>query len=95
MQRFVSREASSLAPGDSGQLADGRAFKVVLATQLADGRCDFLGVAPLAGAEREGCPGPMPSGRMPAQEEVPISTGAPHAIQLAADQVPLPYALPD
>src|SRR5713101_3763258 len=31
MQRFVSRVAYHPAPGDSGQLADGRAFKVVLA----------------------------------------------------------------
>jgi folate-binding protein YgfZ len=53
MQRFVSREPCHLAPGDSGQLADGRAFKVVLATQLADGRCDFLAVAPLVGAGRD------------------------------------------
>jgi folate-binding protein YgfZ len=50
MQRFVSRDVCRLAPGDSGQLADGRAFKVVLATQLPDGRCDFLAVAPLVGA---------------------------------------------
>jgi folate-binding protein YgfZ len=50
MQRFVSRDASNLSPGDSGQLADGRTFKVVLATQLADGRCEFLAVAPLVGA---------------------------------------------
>jgi folate-binding protein YgfZ len=50
MQRFVSRDACRLAPGDSGQLADGRAFKVVLATQLPDGRCDFLAVAPVVGA---------------------------------------------
>jgi tRNA-modifying protein YgfZ len=53
MQRFVSREACSLAPGDAGQLTDGRAFKVVLAAQLADGRCDFLAVAPLPGGDRE------------------------------------------
>src|SRR6266702_8816184 len=53
MQRFVSRDACHLVPGDSGQLADGRAFKVVLATQLADGRCDFLAVAPLVGAGHE------------------------------------------
>ncbi len=49
MQRFVSlsRAACQLSPGDSGQLGDGRTFKVVRAAQLADGRCDFLAVAPL------------------------------------------------
>jgi len=50
MQRFVSREPCQLSPGDSGQLADGRTFKVVLAAQLADGRCDFLAVAPMTAA---------------------------------------------
>jgi tRNA-modifying protein YgfZ len=64
MQRFVSRQPCQLAPGDSGKLADGRAFEVVLAAQLADGRCDFLAVAPLivAGNEAQGAvaagPGP-------------------------------------
>jgi folate-binding protein YgfZ len=53
MQRFVSREPCRLSPGDSGQLADGRTFKVVQAAQLADGRCDFLAVAPLVGAVSE------------------------------------------
>jgi folate-binding protein YgfZ len=53
MQRFVSREACQLSPGDSGQLADGRTFKVVQAAQLADGRCDFLAVAPMVGAGSE------------------------------------------
>ena len=53
MQRFVSPEACKLAPGESGQLADGRTFKVVLAAQLADGRCDFLGVAPMVGEQEE------------------------------------------
>jgi tRNA-modifying protein YgfZ len=54
MQRFISREPCRLSPGDSGQLADGRAFKVVLAAHLAGGRSDFLAVAPLPGAEPEG-----------------------------------------
>jgi tRNA-modifying protein YgfZ len=76
MQRFVARDASHLTPGDSGQLADGRAFKVVLATQLADGRCDFLAVAPLVGAGPDG-------------------TAATGSATVTADQVPLPYSLPD
>jgi folate-binding protein YgfZ len=53
MQRFISRDVCQLSPGDSGQLADGRTFKVVVAAQLEDGRCDFLAVAPMAGAGME------------------------------------------
>jgi folate-binding protein YgfZ len=69
MQRFVSREPCQLGPGDSGQLTDGRSFKVVLAAQLHDGRCDFLAVAPLvadatevsaAGTSGLGAPGGSP-----------------------------------
>jgi folate-binding protein YgfZ len=47
MQRFMSCEPARLAVGDSGQLADGRTFKVVEAAQLANGRCEFLAVAPI------------------------------------------------
>ena len=50
-QRFRTRTALKLAPGDSGVLSDGRAFTVVEAARLPDGRCEFLAVAPLAGAE--------------------------------------------
>jgi folate-binding protein YgfZ len=55
MQRFVSRGGGKLTVGATGQLADGRAFKVVEAVQLEDGRCEFLAVAPLvAGAAAGG-----------------------------------------
>jgi tRNA-modifying protein YgfZ len=47
MQRFRSRTAITLAPGDAGTLPDGRSFRVVDAIQLEDGRCEFLAVAPL------------------------------------------------
>jgi folate-binding protein YgfZ len=53
MQRFISREPCRLAAGDSGQLTDGRSFKVVLAAGLKDGRCDFLAVAALPNATAE------------------------------------------
>ena len=53
MQRFRSRGPLDLAPGDSGELPDGRAFKVVEAVRLEDGRCEFLAVAPLPSAEPE------------------------------------------
>lgn len=53
LQRFRSRGPLDLRPGDSGELADGRAFKVVEAVRLEDGRCEFLAVAPLPTAEPE------------------------------------------
>jgi tRNA-modifying protein YgfZ len=82
MQRFVSREPSRLKPGDSGLLTDGRSFKVVLAAQLDDGRCDFLAVAPLVGGDGE------------AKEAVATSPVSAAITPLAADQVALPYSLP-
>lgn len=58
MQRFFSRGELKLAAGESGQLADGRTFKVVDAVQLANGRCEFLAVAPLVvGGGEEAAPG--------------------------------------
>ncbi|HEV2442364.1 MAG TPA: hypothetical protein VGT07_07565 [Steroidobacteraceae bacterium] len=47
LQRFRSRGPLDLKPGDGGELADGRTFKVVEAARLEDGRCEFLAVAPL------------------------------------------------
>jgi folate-binding protein YgfZ len=46
LQRFRSRHPLDLKPGDSGELPDGRAFTVVDAVCLEDGRCEFLAVAP-------------------------------------------------
>jgi tRNA-modifying protein YgfZ len=57
LQRFVSRGPATLAPGQGGTLYDGRAFKVVDAVRLEDGRCEFLAVAPLVhGKEPEASP---------------------------------------
>ncbi len=53
LQRFLSRGPLALAPGDTGSLPDGRSFTVVEAARLADGRCEFLAVARLPGAEPE------------------------------------------
>ena len=53
LQRFRSREPLALAPGGTGSLPDGRPFTVVQAARLADGRCEFLAVARLPGAEPE------------------------------------------
>ena len=50
MQRFVSAAAARLTPGETVRLPDGRSCRIVAAVQRADGRCEFLGVAPFSGA---------------------------------------------
>lgn len=86
LQRFMSRGPAKLAVGESGQLADGRAFKVVEAAQLTNGRCEFLAVAPLAGSgvagtDDEPRPTPAPGASAP-------------AAAIDAESLPLPYELP-
>jgi folate-binding protein YgfZ len=61
LQRFRSRKPLELAPGDSGALPDGRVFRVLDAVRLADGRCEFLAVAPVPGAEPEHGAQPAPA----------------------------------
>jgi folate-binding protein YgfZ len=56
MQRFVSEAPQTLVAGASGQLQDGRAFRVIDAVTRSDGRCEFLAVAPLPGAAPEATP---------------------------------------
>jgi tRNA-modifying protein YgfZ len=53
MQRFRTLAAAQLAVGDAGKLRDGRSFRVVDATSLADGRCEFLAVAPTGQGDDE------------------------------------------
>jgi folate-binding protein YgfZ len=53
MQRFESVGAAHLAPGDSGQLEDGRGFRVVEAVLRADGTAEFLAVAPMTAAAHQ------------------------------------------
>lgn len=77
LQRFRTLAAHALAPGGAGRLGDGRAFRVVDALPLPDGRCEFLAVAPLTAAEAEGEP-----------------TAGGSEAPLAAEALPLPYALP-
>jgi folate-binding protein YgfZ len=80
LQRFATRsQLAALAPGAAGQLSDGRSFKVVDSVQLADGRVEFLAVAPTRAGE--------------ADEAAP-SAAAEHG-RVDAEQLPLPYALPD
>jgi tRNA-modifying protein YgfZ len=79
MQRFVTPpKQQPLKPGDAGELTDGRAFRAVDAVMLADGRCEFLAVAPLEAGEVDASP---PAG--------PAATA-----RVAAQTLPLPYALP-
>jgi len=79
MQRFVSGAPLRLAAGDAGRLEDGRSFRVVEATALSDGRCEFLAVAALPGAA-------------PGAEDGAQAAPSPG---IAASALPLPYALPD
>lgn len=81
LQRFLTRGACALVPGASGELTDGRAFHVVDAAQLPDTRCEFLAVTPLAAGQATG-------GDAPA---APV-TAVP---RIDAEQLTLPYALPD
>jgi tRNA-modifying protein YgfZ len=79
LQRFVTRVPQTLRPGDAGQLADGRALKVVRAVQLPDGTSEFLAVAPLALA-------PLAA---------PESAAVAGSVGIDAEPLALPYALPD
>jgi hypothetical protein len=81
LQRFVTRAAGQLERGDAGALPDGRTFKVVDAAPRADGRCEFLAVAALAAGDGE------------ASEPAPQAV--PGARVLEAEQLALPYSLPD
>lgn len=88
MQRFLSQEPARLAMGDSGQLADGRSFKVVEAAVLANGRCEFLAVAPMvASAANEGATEAGEAGGTAA-----VTT---HPTPLDAEILQLPYPLPE
>lgn len=82
MQRFLTDAPAALAPGQGVTLNDGRAAQIVDAISHADGRSEFLAVAPLpmtAGT----APTATPAGDTPAQA------------RLACSPLPLPYALPD
>jgi hypothetical protein len=75
MQRFVTEAAAALQPGDSGALADGRAFRVVRAAQHPDGRCEFLAVSTLDAPDGEAEPS-IPAARMLGK----VGLGLPYAL---------------
>jgi len=80
LQRFASVGRTTLAPGDTLRLGDGRGARVVDAVTLDDGRSEFLAVAPLElPVEREPMDGP--------------EAGAARTVDATA--LPLPYALPE
>lgn len=80
MQRFETLSPARLAPGDTGQLEDGRSFRVVEASAHEDGSSEFLAVAPIVPeSERDG-------GDLAA---------AAHAATLRVRPLSLPYPLPE
>jgi len=80
LQRFFTHEEVLLKPGDSGELPDGRAFKVVEAAALEGGGSEFLAVAALAAGE---------AAAADARGEQRVAN------RIAAQALALPYALPD
>jgi tRNA-modifying protein YgfZ len=82
MQRWRTLETTELGPGATGRLADGRAYRVVDAVQLPDGRCEFLAVAPLD-AHTE------PDGEVEQLAHAPLDRPP-----LGVESLPLPYDLP-
>lgn len=89
LQRFASIAPVALAAGEAVRLDDGRSARIVDAIVLADGRSEFLAVAPLD----------APAAGAPAADTAAISDAAvadpSPARPLAAAALTLPYALPD
>jgi len=92
MQRFIAHGSRMLHPGDAGELADGRPYKVVVAVPLAGGGCEFLAVAPLIGVAPEA--GNAPAAGNAAATRPAAAAPARLASPLDAEQLALPYPLP-
>jgi folate-binding protein YgfZ len=82
MQRFLTDAPAALAPGQGVTLNDGRAAQIVDAIARADGRSEFLAVAPVPRTAGT-APPPAPASDTPAQT------------RLSCSPLPLPYALPE
>lgn len=96
MQRFWSRHPAQLAAGDSGQLADGRPFKVVDAVRLANGHCEFLAVAPRVGeADGHAAAVAAPSGGETQAGSAPAAPTERAVGVVDVEALPLPYDLPE
>jgi folate-binding protein YgfZ len=77
LQRFLTDAPRALNPGDAGTLTDGRAYRVVEAVRRADGRREFLAVAPLMTGESEPvAPGATTAERLDA-ETLPLPYSLP------------------
>jgi tRNA-modifying protein YgfZ len=83
MQHFVSTGPVALTAGEGVHLQDGRSARIVDAIMLADGRSEFLAVAPLE-IPVEGT----------AAGQAQLAAAAP-VRRLEASPLPLPYALPE
>jgi tRNA-modifying protein YgfZ len=83
MQRFASASAIRLAPGQAVALSDGRAAQIVDAVARADGRCEFLAVAPLSAESTA------------AAASAVSTTFGPAGTPVACTPLPLPYVLPE
>lgn len=81
MQRFRVRTQATLVPGTAGRFADGRSFVVVDAVRTGDAEAELLAVAPYAGTSEPG--------------EGTATDAAGPLTKLDAEQLPLPYALPE
>lgn len=85
LQRFMTRGPAELKIGDSGILTDGRAFKVVEAAQLANGRCEFLAVLAL--------PGERTVADSAGSVELSSGSNTGQGGRLDVDTLPLPYSV--
>lgn len=103
LQRFMSRQPVILAIGESGQLADGRTFKVVEAAQLTNGRCEFLAVTAIVGSgdggaaeqTRPSAAASTAAASTSTRAETATAETAAPAPATDAEALPLPYALPE
>ena len=97
LQRFMSRGPARLTIGESGQFADGRAFKVVEAALLTNGRCEFLAVAPMvtdATGTEDGRAG-SETRHSTTEPGAGVKAESAAAASIDAEPLPLPYALPE
>lgn len=96
MQRFrtLAPVTGEWPAGLQGTFTDGRPFQLIDALRQADGRCEFLAVTTLgtAGAGASVDAGTSNDGSTGASDKAAAST----AVEaIAAESLPLPYALPD
>jgi folate-binding protein YgfZ len=92
LQRFATAARTTLEPGQSIGLSDGRAAQVVDAVVRADGRTEFLAVAALPAGAAD-APGSAAAGSAAAGTPGGASVGAP-AAAIECTPLPLPYMLP-